>query len=182
MTCYGCSGSYSGTWTANVNSAGGASASLVLKWSETLVPGPGGASAWDLTSASGEVSFTSPYDSCSASLSPNLALADGLAGAEGPQVVQGADITVDAWPPSWWSSDPQTTPQALISSPATGDSNCDYTSSETAYEDGGWSFAGSACHTQLSVPLNATTTSPDKCDASYSDNGGVGAGPVLASQ
>jgi hypothetical protein len=169
VSCGECSGSYSGTWTASVDYASGASASLTVNFAESLVPGAGGASAWDLTSASGTVGYTDQFGSCSASFSPNPSLADGLGNSDGPQVVQGAEITVDPWPPSWWSSDPQTTPQALVSSPSTGNSECDDTSLETSYESHGWSFTGSDCHPQITVPLNATTTSPDNCDATYSD-------------
>ena len=76
VVCANCTGSYSGTWTANVQYFNGASASLtMLNWIETLVPGSaasGGNSAWDLTSASGTVTFNQPsrWCICSASLSP----------------------------------------------------------------------------------------------------------------
>jgi hypothetical protein len=181
VTCDECTGSYSGTWTASVTYAGGASASLTVNFAESLVPGAGGASAWDLTSASGTVSYTDQFGTCSASFSPNPSLADGLGNSEGPQVDQGAEITVDPWPPSWWSSDPQTTPQALVSSPSTGNPECDDTSLETAYESGGWKFTGPDCHAQITAPLNATTTSPDNCDATYSDNlGNKGTGTLTS--
>ena len=181
VSCGECTGSYSGTWTASVTYASGASASLTVNFAESLVPGAGGASAWDLTSASGSVSYTDQFGSCSASFSPNPSVADGLGNSEGPQVVQGAEITVDPWPPSWWSSDPQTTPQALVSSPSTGNSECDDTSLETSYESHGWSFTGPDCHTQITAPLNATTTSPDNCDAMYSDNlGNMGTGTLTS--
>lgn len=183
MTCDDCTGSYTGTWTANVQYASGNSASLVLKWSETLVPGPGGASAWDLTSASGTVTYTNvadSTDSCSTSLVPNPGFADGLGNSQGPQVVEGASIVVNPVPPTWWSSDPQTAPQALVSLPSTGNPNCDDTSGETAYEDG-WSVSGQDCHADISAPLNATTTSPDNCDATYSDNfGNTGTGTLTS--
>ncbi len=104
VTCDDWTGSYTGTWTANVQYASGNSASLVLKWSQTLVPGPGGASAWDLTSASGTVTYTNvadPTDSCSTSLVPNLGFADGLGNSQGPLVVEGASIVVNPVPPTW---------------------------------------------------------------------------------
>jgi hypothetical protein len=175
VECVNCTGSYSGTWTANVQYFNGASASLtMLNWTETLVPGSaasGGYSAWDLTSASGTVTFNQPSDgdSCSASLSPNPQVADGLLNTFGPQVEEGSDTTIDPWPPSWWSSIAGATGPALISTPSTGDSNCDFTSSETAYEDGGWSFSGAGCNTEISVPTGSTETVPDDCTGKYSD-------------
>ncbi len=173
VSCY-CTGSYSGTWTANVQYFNGASASLTVNFAESLVPGAGGPSAWDLTSASGTVSFTNPNlnESCSTSLVPGLA----NIGDYGPQVDQGAEVTVDPWPPTWWSP-----AGPLVASPSTGEALCDDTSNETAYEDGGWSFSGSDCHTQITMPLNATTTSPDNCSATYSDNfGNSGTGKLTS--
>jgi hypothetical protein len=184
VACGGCVGSYSGTWNAQVSYAHGVTAALSLGWTESLVPGSNGESAWELASVSNNsnVQFSDPgppNTSCTASLSANPALAGNLGGVFGPQVTEGgSSIMIDPWPPTWWSSSPSTYPDPLVSTPVTENSECDNTSLETAYEDGFWTFSGNDCHPQISVPVAAKSTVQDDCIATGSGNEATGTGTL----
>jgi hypothetical protein len=179
VACYGCSGTYSGTWTATITASspeGMTTAMLSVDWTETLTAVSGANSVWSLAQASGSISFDNtadPTDNCNASLSPNQAVAPNVT-EFAPQVLQtGTSIAVSAEPPTYWSGNPSADPEPLDSTDAT-DPGC-YFTNDTAYEQGFWtSFTGSACHYNggsevMTFPLNATSTIYDNCDASGTD-------------
>ena len=148
---------------------------MSLSWTEMLTTPTGGNGAsgvWSLASAQGTVTFSnsgSSSDDCSASLTPNLALAGDMS-QFGPQVSEGPSaITVNAYPPTYWSGDPTQTSEALVSSDNTHP-GC-YFTNELAYESGFWTgFSGSSCHyagisaEAMSLPLETTTSITDNCD------------------
>jgi hypothetical protein len=177
-----CVGSYSGTWDAQVSYGSNVTASLSVGWTESLVQVGNGQSTWKLTSVSSNSGATfsdpgPPDTSCTSALVANPAIAGNWGDEFGPQVTEGStSIMIDPWPPTWWSSAPSADP--LVSSPASGNAECDDTSLETAYEGGFWTFSGNDCHTQISVPLGRSSTVPDNCSATGSDPEATGTGSL----
>lgn len=197
VVCPGCTGTYTGMWTAHTtvtNDGNSATQDLSLSWTESLQTAPGaGGPVWSLASAQGTITYDLTGDTpehCSASLTPNLALAADIT-EFAPQVVEGASaIAVNAAPPTYWSGDPASDPEVLVSSDDTND-NCSYTPNDTAYNSGFWTgFSGSSCHyagtgaEAMSFPLFASTTIGDNCDVQGSDGtpGGKTGTATLSSQ
>jgi hypothetical protein len=193
VACAGCSGTYTGSWSAqiqNVTPEGTVTYGMSLSWTEMLTTATGGNGAsgvWSLASAQGTVTFTnsgSSSDDCSASLTPNLALAGDIT-QFGPQVEEGSAVTVSAHPPTYWSGDPT---EPLVSSDNTH-AGCDFTN-ELAYESGFWTgFSGASCHyagpsaaEAMSFPVGPTTTITDNCDGQGSDSFGATGTATLKSQ
>lgn len=192
VVCAACSGTYTGSWSAqiqNVTPEGTATYGMSLSWTEMLTTPTGGNGAsgvWSLASAQGTVTFTnsaSPSDDCSASLTPNLALAGDIT-QFGPAVSEGPSaITVSADLPTYWSGDPTQTPEPLVSSDNTHPGCC--FTNELAYDSGFWTgFSGSSCYyaEAMSFPLGTSTTITDNCDGEGSDNLGATGTATLKSQ
>jgi hypothetical protein len=193
VACAGCSGSYTGSWSAQIQNTtpeGTVTYGMSLIWTEMLTTPTGGNGAsgvWSLASAQGTVTFTnsgSSSDDCSASLTPNLAVAGDIT-QFGPQVEEGSVVTVSAHPPTYWSGG---TTEPLVSSDNT-DPGCDFTN-ELAYESGFWTgFSGASCHYAgpsaadvMSFPVGPTTTIADNCDGQGSDSFGATGTATLTSQ
>ena len=196
VACAACSGTYTGSWSAQIQNTtpeGTVTYGVSLSWAETLstpTGGNGASGVWSLTSAQGTVTFTnsgSPSDDCSATLSPNSALAADI-GQSGPQVIEGSAVTVSAYPPTYWSGDPTQTSEPLVSSDDT-DPGCDFTNA-LGYNSGFWTgFTGSDCHyagtsaaEAMSFPVGTTTTMTDNCDGQGSDSFGATGTATLKSQ
>jgi hypothetical protein len=193
VACASCSGTYTGSWSAQIQNTtpeGTVTYGMSLSWTEMLTTPTGGNGAsgvWSLASAQGTVTFTnsgSSSDDCSASLTPNLAVAGDIT-QFGPQVEEGSAVTVSAHPPTYWSGDPR---EPLLSSDNT-DPGCDFTN-ELAYESGFWTgFSGASCHYAgpsaadvMSFPVGPTTTITDNCDGQGSDSFGATGTATLTSQ
>lgn len=202
VECADCSGTYSGAWSAQTKYTtpeGTQTSSMSLSWTEKLSTPPGSASGvWSLASAQGTISFMNTGDSsddCTASLTPNAALAADIT-EFGPQVEEGpSDIAVAAYPPTYWTGD--TDP--LVSSD-NSHAGCDGNLDNTAYDSGFWtSFTGSSCHyagpSQAEAmsfpspfgasgvsPPGAATTITDNCDVQGSDVFGATGTATLNSQ
>ena len=101
VACASCSGTYTGSWSAQIQNTTpeGRYSGMSLQLDQTLTTPTGGNGAsgvWSLASAQGTVTFTnsgSSSDDCSASLTPNLAVAGDIT-QFGPQVVEGSAVTV----------------------------------------------------------------------------------------
>jgi len=82
VACAGCSGTYMGSWSAQIQSSGPdgtVMSSLSLSWTETLTTAAGsGTGVWSLTSARGTICTPAPIPGvdCTATLSPS-AIAGG---------------------------------------------------------------------------------------------------------
>ena len=180
VACASCSGTYTGSWSAQDQYStpeGTQTASLSLSWTETLITAAGsGNGVWSLTSAQGTISFTNSGDSsddCTATLSPNPALAGNVT-MYAPQVTEGPSVVaVGGGPPTYWSAG-----QPLVSSDNTHP-GC-YFTNELSYESGFWTkFTGSSCHyagpsanEAMSFPVGPPTTIADNCDVQGSDSFG----------
>jgi hypothetical protein len=202
VECADCSGTYSGAWSAqtqNTTPEGTQTSSMSLSWTEKLSTPPGSASGvWSLASAQGTISFMNTGDSsddCTASLTPNLAVAADIT-EFGPQVEEGpSDIAVAAHPPTYWGGD--TDP---LGSSDNSHAGCDGNLDNTAYNSGFWtSFTGSSCHyagpsqaeaMSFPSPFGASGASPpgtattitDNCDVQGSDVFGATGTATLNSQ